>query len=795
MNQKIALSPFRFFLNNVLLASAMFFSVLQLPDLIVRNTHDEGSEAALGYWLLHGFQFGRDIVQNVGPLGFLSFPEIFTGFFDLTKLCVNIFLTGSFVFLFLKSTRELPAFFRPFFYAFAFFFVDRHIMPYLLFLFIAYWIMTKPTIWFALFATLIMAILGLGKGTGFFLSILILSTVLINSVFLGRFFFAFCSASSFIFFFVTLWMLAGQELHSLPTFIHALFKFSEGYNEAMIFFEPSKFMVSGLIMLLGCLVPIFWRAMCALRLMKPDAQKQMRFLLLTCVDFFILFIVWKHGFVRADRYHVPIFSKYILIASIWIFFREKVNFGWKQLLSWSRSQALIILYVLVLAAALVGGHCASLKKIKKRSVDLIKTVSNVVSMPQYLSKQSQSLRHHIAKMQIPNTRAEAQDQTISYFGFLPAVMLYNGFNYISTPSTISFAAWNSWIMNKDATYFREEQGAPEYLLFDLATIDNRLVAQDSSLAQLEILHRYTSASAENGNLLLRRATVKPSFSMQSVSTRREHLGEWINVPSGSLLPLWVEITLHKSFLSKAISFFYKPPQYSIELQFQNGKIEIYQFIPGMAATGFLLNPLITGNRNALAVRFNSEYQQYLNNANPSLSRVVRFRIRCDHLSSVSSRYASVNFKEVHGLTLGFDSDIDKFYMLNAQQFGFDLQLIDYASREMITSPSAYDHHFYQFSAPAFLTIKKSPGRKKLTAWYAGSTDDIELSISLKTEDGKSLLLKKMAILPEEFAKESEGRFLAWDTPEEEGTLILAIQPLGPLRDHKVLIRKVSLQDV
>ena len=56
--------------------TGLFFALLQLPIVAADNSHDLGSQAAYAYWTLHGFSYGKDVSQNVGPLGFLAYPDV-----------------------------------------------------------------------------------------------------------------------------------------------------------------------------------------------------------------------------------------------------------------------------------------------------------------------------------------------------------------------------------------------------------------------------------------------------------------------------------------------------------------------------------------------------------------------------------------------------------------------------------------------------------------------------------------------------------------------------------------------
>ena len=117
---------------------------------------------------------------------------------------------------------------------------------------------------------------------------------------------------------------------------------------------------------------------------------------------------------------------------------------------------------------------------------------------------------------MPTIQQIVGDDSISYFGEFPAPMVYNNFNYIPSPSTISFVGWNKWIIDKDVTFYKN-RSKPDYLLLhlynDASSIAEQFVITDSARAQLEIMNRYDPVILnqiplqENDRLLLKRRKI------------------------------------------------------------------------------------------------------------------------------------------------------------------------------------------------------------------------------------------------------------------------------------------------
>jgi len=794
------------YISDAIFMALLFLAVVKLPKIVTDNSHDSGSQAAIEYWTMHGFSYGRDIIQNVGPLGFINYLSIYTGFLDGPKLLINVFLTGSFVFLLWKGAKSLPVAIRLVFIVLAALYAVDDVMIYLLLLLVSYQLMHATRLRGVLLAVFILALLALAKGTCFFIALFIIAASVASSIVSRRFVIAGSIATGFAAFLLALWTLTGQSIANLATFAYAMASFSSGYNEAMTIFEPERVRALGFIVLLGSLVPIFAKMISCIRKIRTDTTEMARQFLQTAIEFFILFVVWKHGFVRADI-HVLFFFEYALISHLWILFRKESLVGVNGSAHKLPMRLSIPLGVVVTVSSLLGIfsvlHSGPAETFWGKYVKMDHNRMRIADIPGYQRRMDEQLTKSVAEVQVPYARALAGNDSIGYFGIFPTVMLYNQLNYIPSPSQISFASWNPWIMGAEKKFFEADNRAPTYLLFDLYAIDNRLVAQDDSLAQLEILHRYELAGYENGNMVLHRIRGKEPLSMIPISERKYKVGEWVDVQD-SLNPMWVKIVVKESPLARLVGLAYKPSQYFIEILFKNGVQKTYKFVPQMAATGFMINPLIVENSEALVVRSRQEYQRYVSNTHPNLSKAVKFRIGCDRQVALCGRRAKVTFEDIHGLAMGNDVDSGKLYKINSQIYGFDVELMDFKAEFPIARLSAFGNTFYQFHAPSRLTVRKPNGVQKLKAYYGlnssayeqgGATDGVELSVRLETDTGKDMLIFKRDLSPVETPGDRGEQALDVNLPSDAGTLYLYVNPKKNISYDHFIIRNLGMQNL
>jgi len=790
---------------DALIILVLFFAIIQLPAFVVYNGHDAGSQAATEYWTIHGFQYGRDIVQNVGPLGFLAYPRIFTGFLDWPKLLITILLVLYLAFLLFISSRCLPVTIRIIFLIFAAFFCATDVTFYLLLLMVAYQLMYTNKLWMVVLAILVLALLSLTKMTILFIALFIIIASIVNSILWRRYVFAASTMAGFVIFLLAIWNISGQSMANFPSFLYGAAAFSSGYNEAMTIYESGMIRALGAVVLAGSMVPILWRALSSLLKIRNNIPAVGRQLLLAGIELFILFVVWKHGFVRADG-HVVIFFIYVLVSSMWILFRrDPRGYGTEDSTHNLPLKFSIPLGIILIVAAFMGLSNAPEKMVVAKYYEIDRARLVFANIPEYFRKLNIQLNENIEKMQLPKTRALAGGQTVSYFGMSPAPIIYNGLNFISTPSTISFASWNKEIMEADAQFFRDDIQAPAYLVFDLNTIDGRLVAQDSSLAQLEILHRYEVAGFEAGHLILHRIKGKQPLSKVTILECEYNIGDWIDVPLDTHNPLWVKIDIDENPLERLVSLAYKPSIYSIEIVNENSVNSIYKFIPTMAETGFMINPLIVDNHDALAARYRGWLQQNTGNSSPAISKVVKFRITCDRgTEALSGGHATISFEEIPGLALGNNDDQHKFYRLEAQLYDFDAELMDYKTPFTVGARAAFGETFYQFHAPSQLKIYKPDGVQKLKAYYAlhpdayeqgGATGGVELKVRLETTGGKDILIFKKNLNPVEVPGDRGEQLLDVDLPSDNGTVLIEINPIKSPAWCQFLIRKLVMQNM
>jgi len=653
----------------IVLFILLFLGGFHSFDTVVSDLHDPGSHAVGEYWTVHGLHYGVDIVQNIGPLGFINYPATYTGFLSYEKLAVVGLLAIVFAYLTLEMAWLIPSnAVKALFLLLSWLITDTDSQLYLLSLLIAYALFFSSSLRKSLTLILVLVLLSLAKSTLMFIALFIVCFSTLRHLVARRWILAVLIPGGYVFAFIASWSLLGQPVTNIFSFIQAALHFTAGYNEAMSIFEnPSK-------TILGVLSLIAAGAGIALHRFSQMRGRSASYIAdgvgLAIIEVFILFVAWKHGFVRADDHVIIYFGFLAAAASLYLWLSlpgEETILTKKIFLRW-------ILLAVIVIPCLIGFeriyHFTGPGKIPAYKWSRMKENAYILSdIRGYFQKLDERLMQSTQTLDMPQVNAVAGGQEVSYFGMLPAMMVYNHFTYRPMPATISFAAWNFWIMEKDAAFFRNDASAPRYLLYNLKSTSNRLTAQDDSLAQLELLQRYDIALTEKGNFLLKRRSNAPKLSLKPELAEKQYsLEEWINVPpmNGST---WIRIDVPGTAVGKLLSFLYKPSEYDIEYSLANGKTYTNKMITGTARVGFMIAPLITTDAEFLAANNFGEYARYQAGQSDKLSRIVKFRLHCTHEKISCSKAFIVAFDSIQGLGFGRMPD-DQWQQIMTQFYSF-----------------------------------------------------------------------------------------------------------------------------
>lgn len=131
------------------------------------------------------------------------------------------------------------------------------------------------------------------------------------------------------------------------------------------------------------------------------------------------------------------------------------------------------------------------------------------------------------------------NKTIDVFPWDAAFVLENKLNYAPRPVFQSFSAYTPYLADLNYNYY--QQKAPDFVLYDYASIDDRLPFADDCMTQLFVMNNYKLADSfySNGRymLLLQRNDTLKKLSVQTLHAGQVKPGSIVDVTDAKLVKL------------------------------------------------------------------------------------------------------------------------------------------------------------------------------------------------------------------------------------------------------------------
>ena len=581
----------------VFLAALFFATVCSTPPGVTAKIDVDSSWAAvLDYANQHHLQFGRDIAFTYGPLGYLS-TTYFLPHSALLRLYADATLYFFVALAVCLMARQMNLLWRCLLIGF-FFFVATNIhsaVDVLINLGLLCWALlcregSGPSLVLrlAVFAGLAVCAL-MTKATYLVMAGLTLSMVVCDLVLRGKRKTGAVLLMGFVLGFLVSWGLLGQQFRNLGRFLQNALESCRGYDAAMGWHDdqPTVFW--------GCLVVcVFGSASVILRALNAsngtEKFRTLRGCLLVTWLAALLFITWKHAFVRADRYHLEF---YLFFVPVLVLLLEALPSRAGMTREWARATAAVccVVGLLTLPQMFFPGY---LEYCLKRPFRLgPQNVRALIQPRHYLAGMNAEFQRERRNDQLPKMRELIGESSVDIFGWSQAYALYNNLNYHPRPVFQSYAAYTPTLMRLNTSYFASPQ-APEFVLFRLSSLDQRVPALDDAMLLREILCRYELVDGEDTFLLLRNTGTKAS----RITLLREGVirpGEPIILPKER--DLWLKIQVQPKLVGRLRGLFYRPSEVHVKVLGNLGAAGGAEFEapPNMLAAGFVASPFLLGN--------------------------------------------------------------------------------------------------------------------------------------------------------------------------------------------------------
>lgn len=313
-----------------------------------------------------------------------------------------------------------------------------------------------------------------------------------------------------------------------------------------------------------------------------------------------MFAAWKHGMAREDVYHVKGLLMYSLIVlSIFVIFHIKNSY---------LNIALSTVALFLLAINMT--YAVNYFPLKYELFGVNNFVDFITKFSELKEKSNSETQHNIAEKKLPQMVLDSlKDKTVDVYPWDYSIIAANQLNWQPRVVIQSYAAYTSWLDNKNASHFSSKD-APDFFIWeleaivylnggDLNSVDNRYLLNDEPQTIVRILENYIPYY-KNEKFIIFKKKEKPSSSHYSkLTSGSTHLEEWNNVPETSDGLLRLKANFRKSITERIKSFFYKDEQIWIYLKLSNGVIHKYRVIPENAKDGIWIAPYIYDTTNKI----------------------------------------------------------------------------------------------------------------------------------------------------------------------------------------------------
>ena len=376
-----------------------------------------------------------------------------------------------------------------------------------------------------------------------------------------------------------LWLGAGQRLGDTWSFLRTSVEVAGGYA-AMSSTGPyeeviAAFAVAALLLLL--VARTAWRV------------DGMRALLPTGTLAVVLFLGHKAGFHRHDSHALTTAVILTLAAALYAAALPRPSRGRRTDIL---SRAVVVTASLGLLWLFTARYLAQgLPEFAARKAQALPgLLANAVELVEDRGELGRRYEANLARIRAEEPIPPATGRVDVYPWKIP-VVLAHGLSYDPRPVLQSYVAFTPSLAGLNAEHLLGAD-APDSILFEIATIDQRYPSLDDGPSWPVLLTRYDVADASGSFLLLRRRAEPAPYRLVPLATRAVHLGEPTRIPNGGHGPVWATLDIRLTALGRLAELLLRAPKVWLDVATRDGRVQRFRVIPEMARGGFLLSPLV-----------------------------------------------------------------------------------------------------------------------------------------------------------------------------------------------------------
>ena len=381
-------------------------------------------------------------------------------------------------------------------------------------------------------------------------------------------------------------LLLARLLHvDINGYIAGSLQLIDAYNDAM--FLPAGhytlFLIAALLIFL--LVFSRWIYLLIAARRKRGEHSDMDELVIYGITAFLLFILYKSGFVRMDNYHMSHFFHIagLITAGLYVFSLPGPSRKLAAVFSW------VTLGICILTSNTIPGV-----EHPYLSGDLFRHLSMWKIGDYYRGLKGFDESSAARQRPANELKKIIGDHTVDIIPTEISEICFAGLRYDPRPVIQSYSAYNSYLDSLNANKYLST-GAPDYVLFALSSIDNRYAFSDESRTKMAIFSHYRIAGEAGGMLLLQKKALTPLLREDEVVTKGQ-LGANILVDSRFDLQ-YLKIVVRYSLWGRIKRFFYQPPALKITFLLANGDSVTHHAVSTLLEDGIILNKYVDSRQD------------------------------------------------------------------------------------------------------------------------------------------------------------------------------------------------------
>ena len=562
-----------------------FLYPLQESENHVWMSLDPSWQLTLNYAYLNNMEWGKDFVFTFGPLGFLS-TKFLWGVNKYLVLFFDVFLIFNLFLIFKKTIQNSEKKIL----TVVFILITSIVLPnylgssvaLILLIILLFWIhlsFEKPTIFnYSLQIVLLTLLFYIKVNTGIVAIFFYLTGVSYN--FISKQ----IDLKRFILYLIVpfigiIYLAYLLNVNLINYFINSL-ELISGYNQVMYLDikENQIFYFLSLPFLIYLLLLMFLE-------LKENykTKKQLLRVLLIFMNYgAIWYILFKQSFVRGDFSHIKeFFISSTLFAIVVLFFY--LNKYFKITVLFTSVIFLVNIYVL-------NENLSNMNYFDK-----INKANYVTSFLDYSKTESIKI--------IPNDNSFPQQilskigtSTVDSYPWNSYSLLENKLNFIPRPVFQSYTTYTKELQDLNFDFYNSDK-APEYVIYDIAAIDERYSLFDDSRLNLILSKKYEFEDEfdyKNRKLLLLKRKSKKT-SVELVQTK-----EYAIILGDPFIPkkdTYYELQCYPNILGKAYTFLLHAPESKLIIKTKDGSTQTFRTSKDLLESGFFSNYFISETKD------------------------------------------------------------------------------------------------------------------------------------------------------------------------------------------------------